>query len=430
MFYVRYQCRIEGQCPISERGVRLVKTKFVLAAGAALMAVPLGGYVLNASHQQTFLMAPMTGSNNWSGYIDTQNGQPFTDITGSWKVPTITGQEQSTNAQWIGLGGVLSHSLLQMGTLEAIQNGQQVDELFWEKLPNAAVPIVQVQPGDVVSTEIQHLQGNNWQLVARVSDGTQTVTKKVNVQVSSSYAAGIEQTAEWISEDPSNGQNQILPMANAGTVTFTNATVNGGPISQSNASTQETTLVSPYNGATVVPTQLSQNGTSFSTVPQSQSGQGGFLGDGGQGGMPGVVQVMPGSQGGMPGVVEVMPGSQGGMPGVVQVMPGGQGGMPGVVQVIPGGDDDSRSQWVPSTISIPGNAPSSWMPAISQMWQQLQQMENQLLQQWSQPNTSIPNVVQNAPSWVQQLSSYAGNHVRSWSGGRDGWHWTIQVLGN
>lgn len=346
---------------------------FTCATGAIAGAMIFNGFFDSPANQNNFILSQVAGSENWSGYVDTSNGQPYTDITGSWTVPSITGSEKSANAQWIGLGGVLSQDLLQMGTLETIQNGQAVDELFWEKLPKTAVEIAQVQPGDTVNTEIKYVGGNQWQLIAMISNGTQTTTKRVNVTVGSNYAQGIEQTAEWITEDPENGQNQIVPMANAGTVTFNDATVNQQPIEQANASTQQTVLVDPLNNETVQPTDLSNNGMSFSTVPSAQS-------------------VLP-------------------------------------IQIPNDSGAASPFDEGEPSITVPfGNS------SIQQVWQQMMQMQNQLnqwLQQLQQSPQSNPVITLPSPM-DDQSNSWQVHHLktREWSGHSNGWNWTVQVTGN
>lgn len=73
---------------------------------------------------------------NWAGYIATPvSGKSYTSISGNWTVPDITaGQKNALAGQWIGLGGVSSTDLLQIGTLEIMENGQATAEVFWEKL--------------------------------------------------------------------------------------------------------------------------------------------------------------------------------------------------------------------------------------------------------------------------------------------------------
>ncbi len=346
-----------------------MKRAYAITVGvvAAASVTILNYSVLSNQLHQKFILDGIARSQNWSGYIDKTNRSPYTDITGSWTVPNVTGSNQSANAQWIGLGGVLSHDLLQMGTLETIQNGQQVDELFWEKLPKVAAPIADVQPGDKINTEIKHLEGNTWQLIAKISNGSKTITKNVDVSLNSRYTNQIEQTAEWISEDPENGDHKIMLMAEAGKVTFTDATVNNNSISQVNASTLKTVLIDSPNGEVVVPTKLRNNGTSFSTLPESQLN------------VPKNIQVDLGTT-------------------------------------------------LPLNIPLQNNVIGD--NSFTQMWNQIAQMNSQInhmIEQWTK--TAQVQSVQGIP-WTEQLDFGSNNNskIQTWFGDTDSWHWTVHVV--
>ncbi|WP_067620958.1 G1 family glutamic endopeptidase [Alicyclobacillus acidiphilus] len=209
------------------------------------------------------------GSANWGGYIATPSSQsnPYTSVTGSWVVPNVTGDDGSVAAQWIGLGGVTNQDLLQMGTTEQMTNGQEDAEIFWEKLPAAATNIMSVPVGSTISASISKGSGTNWNLVVNVTtpSGT-TESKTVTVSLNSTYASAIGTSAEWISEDPSDGNNDLYPLADAGTVNFTNATVNGNPINASSNEVQPIALVDNFGNVIIAPSSLNSDGESFSTT--------------------------------------------------------------------------------------------------------------------------------------------------------------------
>src|SRR5258707_409862 len=59
----------------------------------------------------------ITGSTalNWAGYVS-QKGV-YTGVSGSWVVPSVTSTSQNAaDAAWVGIGGVLTHDLIQAGT--------------------------------------------------------------------------------------------------------------------------------------------------------------------------------------------------------------------------------------------------------------------------------------------------------------------------
>ncbi|WDL95505.1 hypothetical protein [Alicyclobacillus sp. ALC3] len=238
--------------------------------------VASGSSTVSTSGAQTVpLSANTQASQNWAGYIDTPTGNtPYTSISGSWTVPTISGSANSAAAQWIGLGGVTTRDLLQMGTIEDYQNGQAVAHVFWEKLPNAATNILTVPAGSTVHANISKSTGNTWLLTvtARTPSGS-VKTKTVPVSLSSAYAQGIGTSAEWISEDPSGVNNNLYPLANMGTVHYTGATVNGSALGASANQVAPVAMVGGYGNILVAPSNLGSGNRSFSTqTVQTSSG--------------------------------------------------------------------------------------------------------------------------------------------------------------
>jgi|GEM_PF-767845 Peptidase A4 family. len=207
------------------------------------------------------------GSNNWAGYIDApSSGSSFTSVSGSWTVPNITASQQNAvAAQWIGLGGVSSSDLLQMGTMEQIENGKPVAKLFWEQLPSAAQNVMTVPIGSTISASITPAADSDltWNLTFTVNGQSQT-QKIPPVSISPSYATGIGTSAEWISEDPSNGNSQLYPLANMGTVSYNSAMANGQPL-KSAGTAQPVAMVSSNGTVMIAPSELGTDGESFST---------------------------------------------------------------------------------------------------------------------------------------------------------------------
>ncbi|PWI58409.1 G1 family glutamic endopeptidase [Sulfoacidibacillus thermotolerans] len=230
------------------------------------------GTISEAKHYATdqWSFPAMAGtSQNWAGYVvqpsSLANGE--SSVTGSWTVPAISGNPNGNDAQWIGLGGVSSHDLLQMGTVEQMQNGQQTSYVFWEKLPHAADEMLPISPGDQISAKIIPIGSNTWRLTAIVTPRQgQPYAKSIVVSLSSSYVSGIETSAEWISEDPSNQNHNLLPLGNMGTITYRNATVNGQPIASPGNEVEPLEMVGTYGTPEMMPTKLSANGESFRTV--------------------------------------------------------------------------------------------------------------------------------------------------------------------
>ncbi|MDR3585789.1 MAG: G1 family endopeptidase [Desulfosporosinus sp.] len=215
------------------------------------------------------LPANMKKSENWAGYIDTpSSGSGYASVSGSWIVPNIsTSQQTAAAAQWIGLGGSSSPDLLQMGTSEQLENGQLVTELFWEQLPDLAQTVMTVPIGSTINASISPSTNSSltWNLTFTVNGRSQTQTIPP-VTLDSSYAQGIGTSAEWISEEPTTHNDQMVPFAKMGAVTYQSALVNGRPLNSSGNQVQPVALVSCNGNILIAPSVLGTDGESFSTT--------------------------------------------------------------------------------------------------------------------------------------------------------------------
>ena len=211
-------------------------------------------------------------SGNWAGYIVSpkSSSHRYTSVSGSWTVPNITGNSQAIAAQWIGLGGVSSQDLLQMGTLEQFENGQPMAELFWEKLPSAAQELMTVPFGSTIHASISKAWGSTWNIAFTAHTPTgQTLTKTIPVQLNATYAQNIGTSAEWISEDPSDDNGNLYPLANTGEVQFNSTLVDGHAMNNAENDVQPVALVSDTGRVLIVPSALASNGESFTTATLS-----------------------------------------------------------------------------------------------------------------------------------------------------------------
>ncbi|MDR3584595.1 MAG: G1 family endopeptidase [Desulfosporosinus sp.] len=212
-------------------------------------------------------------SDNWAGYIDTpSDGSSYTSVSGNWTIPTVTASQQNAAAaQWIGLGGATSTDLLQIGTIEDIENGQQVTEVFWEQLPSPAQIVTTIQNGSSIKASIAQAADLTWNLTLTVSGQSQTYTIPP-VTLDPSYVSGIGTSAEWISEDPSTQSNQLYPLANMGTVTYQAALVNGQPLNSTGNKVHSVDLVSSNGNVLLAPSVLGADNESFTTsIPNTTS---------------------------------------------------------------------------------------------------------------------------------------------------------------
>lgn len=204
---------------------------------------------------------------NWAGYVAAKTHTAYTDVAASWVVPQPTGNGSSTSADgtWIGIGGVTTGDLIQIGTNNTVSAGGNVStEAFYEMLPNPSVtvPGVSVAPGDSVSASINEVSAGQW----KISVTNNTNHESYNATVT--YTSSSLSSAEWIEEDPSYANGQLVPLDNFGTVTFTSATatVDGVPESISAASPSAFTMVTQSPNPTPMATPSSISSTGFTVT--------------------------------------------------------------------------------------------------------------------------------------------------------------------
>jgi Peptidase A4 family len=262
-----------------------------LAGGFAIDAVSASAQTINAQQER---------SGNWAGYVVQSNtGQSFSSVSGSWTEPTLsTSSGQGYSAFWVGLGGAgqQSQALEQVGTSAEVVNGQTQYYAWYELLPAAETPLnIAIHPGDHISGKVT-VNGTN--VTVSLVDQTTGQSVSKTLQMSNPDTS----SAEWIAEAPStqsqSGADQVLPLANFGTVTFANASATAGghtgSISDPNWSVQEIQLTpsstpgflgggafiptgsglggqAAQSAAGASPSSLSSNGSAFSV---SYSGDG------------------------------------------------------------------------------------------------------------------------------------------------------------
>lgn len=207
-------------------------------------------------------------SSNWAGYAVTavDHSSPYHLVSGSWTVPIAYGTSGALGAQWIGLGGYSSSDLLQLGTIEEMSGKREVVTLFWEKLPATAQNIGTVPVGSRISTSISQNNNGTWALHFSITTPKrQRITKTVTVSVDTAYVQGMGTSAEWISEDPSDGSGNLYPLANTGTVQYTNVSANSTSVTAAANRIHPLAVASSASRLLLVPSNLSNGGTAFNT---------------------------------------------------------------------------------------------------------------------------------------------------------------------
>jgi len=228
-------------------------------------------------------------SGNWSGYavpLGTRGvSDIFSDVQGTWTVPTVTGNKRSTtySSTWVGLDGYDNGTVEQIGTEQDWTGGGQQNYVWFEMYPSGAYEIegFPVDPGDSISVQVQYVGQSNVQMGRRRSVEEsifqltifqltiRNTTKNVSFSVPTSYTtvtSAARTSAEWVAEAPSS--EEILPLADFGTVSFSgcNATSTGSrgkPEAISFWPYDPLTMIDP-SGGQATPSSLLDNGTAFS----------------------------------------------------------------------------------------------------------------------------------------------------------------------
>ncbi len=203
-------------------------------------------------------------STNWSAYAVTGANGAFTDVQGSWVQPTARcGSRQTAYSSfWVGLDGANSNSVEQLGTDSDCQRGRPTYYAWWEMYPNPSVTLstssFPVSPGDTLTAHV-HYNGGSYTLTESSSRGWTFTTTQSGSFTNSS--------AEWIAEAPSSCgfTCTVLPLANFGTVNFSNSTANGKTIGSYGSSVWIAITMVTNNGTVKAsPSALNGSGNGFS----------------------------------------------------------------------------------------------------------------------------------------------------------------------
>lgn len=163
-------------------------------------------------------------SSNWAGYV--ASGARFTSVSATWTVPPVKGGTQPTEvvALWVGLDGRGTSTLEQIGTLSGMLGGSPAYEVWYEIVPQAPVyERLPLKPGDSVTASVTTNGDGVFTLFIRnntTGDAFSTLQPSRRAELV---------TAEVVAEAPATISGPA-PLPDFGTVSFTNARVNGHPI--------------------------------------------------------------------------------------------------------------------------------------------------------------------------------------------------------
>ncbi|MDX6482152.1 MAG: hypothetical protein QOG85_2662 [Gaiellaceae bacterium] len=199
----------------------LVVLAFALAIGVAVSSAVASGSATTVLRGVNHRITNSTSS-NWSGYAVT--GGRYTSVSASWTEPAVSCSGTAYSSFWVGLDGDTSSTVEQTGSSADCSGSTPQYYAWYEMYPKYPVNLSgTVRPGDKLTASVTTDGKGNFTLT--ISDSTQGWTNTTNAKLHSAALA----SAEVIAEAPSS-RSGVLPLANFGTVSFTNASANGTPL--------------------------------------------------------------------------------------------------------------------------------------------------------------------------------------------------------
>ena len=227
---------------------------------ASAASVASSGHVSAPAHftaPPKFIKGSTTQSTNWSGYAATGGSGAYTSVSGSWTEPTVTCSQTAYSSFWVGLDGYNSNTVEQTGTDSDCSGSTPTYYAWYEMYPKFPVNLNKtVKPGDSMSASVT--AGSNHSFTLVISDSTQHWT----FQVTKKSSTAKRSSAEVIAEAPSSSGG-VLPLADFGTVNFSNSKANGHAIGGFNP--VEIVMVTSTGTVKAQPSALS-SGTAFSVT--------------------------------------------------------------------------------------------------------------------------------------------------------------------
>jgi hypothetical protein len=213
-----------------------------IATTPALAAVHSGGPNDRLNHGT---------SSNWSGYA--LIGGRYTTASASWTQPAVdcTATPTGYSAFWVGLDGDTTNTVEQTGTEADCSSGKAVYYAWYEMYPKYPVNYSnRVLPGDLLSASVTYAGVSTFVLSLR--DATQNWSQTTTQHLKSAKRG----SAETIAEAPS-GRGGVLPLADFGTVEFSQTTVDGSLLTAGLQSLEPLTMLAGAATVKAEPTSIS-----------------------------------------------------------------------------------------------------------------------------------------------------------------------------
>jgi len=245
-----------------------------LPAQASTVQVPVPGGGQHAPFVGTSSAAKggtaTSNSLDWAGFAAT--GTPVTSVAGAWTQPSVvcSSTKLQQSAFWVGIDGFVStdHTVEQIGTdADCTKGTKRVPShpVYYAWLEMVPAPLVTLDPtshpvlsGDALSASVS-VVGSVYTL--SIVDATEHWTYSTP-EVVATLPLPSNSSAEWIAEAPCSGSScKVLPLADFGSVTFSGATVNGGPVNGTGLTDHVITMTKNKKGTKVKASTSALDGT-------------------------------------------------------------------------------------------------------------------------------------------------------------------------
>ena len=203
---------------------------------------------------------------SWAGIIIVNSSQNQIDgLNASWAIPNVDASAgDGYCSTWIGIGGQLDKTLIQIGTQQDVTHGHVTYTAWYELLPNFAVTLstIRITPGDSMTASINllNLSTNQWNI--QITDTTTEQSFSRNVIYNSTRTSD-----EWIVERPTVNQ-KLSNLADFGNITFSNcyANINNQTKPITNFVYSEIQMTNSQNKKLAAVSPLYENGKTFNVT--------------------------------------------------------------------------------------------------------------------------------------------------------------------
>ena len=207
----------------------LTLSAFTRGGTRGTVTVVPGGPLVTAAGQVLPASASRPGhtvihSLNWAGYAANRARTTFRYVSASFPVPYVNcqGTTSSYSSHWVGLDGLGSSSVEQVG-IEAGCTGSTAQYYAWyEMYPKPVTIVFPVRAGNAVQASVTYEKSTR-KFVLMLRDMTNG--RHLIRTLKCAAKACLRSSAEIISEAPSNGTGGILPLADYRAEGFSGSTL-------------------------------------------------------------------------------------------------------------------------------------------------------------------------------------------------------------